>query len=415
MDPSESQTVVLDSRSNPGITKECLGDIVIISTADWDHPLWTNNQHTAVRLADRGFRVLYVESLGLRRPTREPRDLKRIVQRCMKSMRGLRRVSPRLFVYSPLVLPFYGSRTARALNNFLLTSCLSLLLKILRFRKVIIWSYNPFVFRLRDAVHASLLIYHCVDDLSSVPGIPSRQVRQAEGSMLERGDVVFATSRPLFERLGALQPGKTYYLPNVADFDHFSAARSIGAIPPEIARIPRPRLGFVGAISSHKLDLDLISGVAEQRPHWHWVLVGPPGIAESRHGRAALQRPNVHLLGHRPYQALPNYLRGIDVAVLPCKINPYTRSMFPLKFFEYLAAGKPVVATSLPALQGYSESYVKADSVEEFCQAVEMILSGRRPDEQLCLELAKRHTWDSRLDQMLEIIDHVLQSDYPEH
>ncbi len=233
--------------------------------------------------------------------------------------------------------------------------------------------------------------------------------------MLERGDVVFATSRPLFERLGALQPGKTYYLPNVADFDHFSAARSIGAIPPEIARIPRPRLGFVGAISSHKLDLDLISGVAEQRPHWHWVLVGPPGIAESRHGRAALQRPNVHLLGHRPYQALPNYLRGIDVAVLPCKINPYTRSMFPLKFFEYLAAGKPVVATSLPALQGYSESYVKADSVEEFCQAVEMILSGRRPDEQLCLELAKRHTWDSRLDQMLEIIDHVLQSDYPEH
>jgi len=233
--------------------------------------------------------------------------------------------------------------------------------------------------------------------------------------MLERGDVVFATSRPLFERLGALQPKKTYYLPNVADFDHFSAARSIGAIPPEIARIPRPRLGFVGAISSHKLDLDLLSGVAERRPDWHWVLVGPPGIAESGHGRAALQRPNVHLLGHRPYQALPNYLRGIDVAVLPCKINPYTRSMFPLKFFEYLAAGKPVVATSLPALQDYSESYVKADSVEEFCQAVEMILSGRRPDEQLCLELAKRHTWDSRLDQMLEIIDHVFQSDYPEH
>lgn len=415
MDPSEPQTVVLDSRSNPGITKERLGDIVIISTADWDHPLWTNNQHTAVRLAERGFRVLYVESLGLRRPTREPRDLKRIVQRCMKSMRGLRRVSPRLFVYSPLVLPFYGSRTARALNDFLLTSCLSFLLKILSFRKVIIWSYNPFVFRLRDAVHASLLIYHCVDDLSSVPGIPSRQVRQAEVSMLERGDVVFATSRALFERLRTLQPEKTYYLPNVADFDHFSAARAPGAIPPELARIPRPRLGFVGAISSHKLDFDLIMGVAEQRPHWHWVLVGPPGTAEPEAETAGLQRPNVHFLGHRPYQALPDYLRGMDLTVLPCKINQYTRSMFPLKFFEYLAAGKPVVATSLPALQDYSGSFVKADSVEEFCQAVEMILSGRGPDEQLCSELAKRHTWDSRLDQMLEIIDHVRPSDNPHH
>jgi glycosyltransferase involved in cell wall biosynthesis len=320
-------------------------------------------------------------------------------------------VNARLFVYSPIVLPFYGSRTARVLNNFLLTSCLSLLLKGLSFRKVIIWTYNPFVFGLRNAVNASLLIYHCVDDLSSVPGIPSLQVRQAESIMLERGDVVFATSRALFERLRTSRPEKTFYLPNVADFDHFSAARAIGAIPPELARIPRPRLGFVGAISSHKLDLDLVMGVAEKRPDWHWVLVGPPGGAEPESITVALQRPNVHFLGHRPYQVLPDYLRGIDVAVLPCKINQYTRSMFPIKFFEYLAAGKPVVATSLPALQDYSGSYVRADSVEEFCQAVKMVLSGHRPDEQLCSQLAERHTWDSRLDQMLEIIDNVRRSD----
>jgi glycosyltransferase involved in cell wall biosynthesis len=89
--------------------------------------------------------------------------------------------------------------------------------------------------------------------------------------------------------------------------------------------------------------------------------------------------------------------------------------MFPLKFFEYLAAGKPVVSTSLPALQDYRESYVTADSVEELCQAVEMILSGRRPNEQLCSELAERHTWDSRLDQMLEIIGHTCRSDTSEH
>jgi glycosyltransferase involved in cell wall biosynthesis len=413
--PDDAQAAPLDMGSSPGITEGCLGDIVIISTADWDHPLWTNNQHNAIRLAERGFRVLYVESLGLRRPTAAPSDLKRIVGRALRSIRGIRRVNPRLFVYSPLVLPFHGSRTARAINDFLLTSCLRLLLKILSFNKVIIWSYNPFVFGLRDAVQASSLIYHCVDDLSSVPGMPSRQVREAEGSMLERGDVIFATSRALFERLRTLQPKKTYYLPNVADFEHFSAARAAGAIPQEIARIPRPRIGFVGAISSHKLDLDLVTGVAKQRPDWHWVLVGPPGITESAHGTAALQMPNVHLLGHRSYQVLPDYLRGMDVAVLPCKINSYTRSMFPLKFFEYLAAGKPVVATSLPALQDYSESYVKADSVEEFCQAVEMILSGRRPDEQLCLELAKRHTWDARLDQMLGIIGHVGHSDCPEH
>ncbi len=415
MQPDETQIVSPGSRLSPVSINECLGDIVIISTADWDHALWTNNQHNAIRLAERGFRVLYVESLGLRKATRAPRDLKRILRRLLKGITGIRRVHPRLFVYSPLVFPFYDSRLVRAINDFLLTSCLGLLLKILRFRKVIIWSYNPLVSDLREAVDGSLLIYHCVDDLSSVPGIPARQVREAEESMLERGDLAFVTSRVLFERFRALQPEKTYYLPNVADFDHFSAARAPGAIPPEIACIPHPRLGFVGAISSLKLDFDLVARVAEQRPYWHWVLIGPPGMGEPAHETAAMQMPNVHLLGHRPYQMLPDYLRGMDVAVLPCKINDYTRSMFPLKFFEYLAAGKPVVATSLPALQDYSEFFVKADSVEEFCRAVETILSGCRPDEQRCTELAKKHTWESRLDQMLEIIAHVRRSNHQDH
>ncbi len=322
--PNEIQTAAPQPRSCLGLANERTPDIVIISTADWDHPLWTNNQHNAIRLAQRGFRVLYVESLGLRRPTGEPRDLKRMVRRGLKSVTGLREVKPGLFVYSPIAIPFYDSRTARVLNDFLLSHNLKRLLKSLNFRKVIIWTYNPFVFRLREAVQASLLIYHCVDDLASVPGIPFRQVRTAEGCMLERGDVIFATSRALYERLQTLQPEKTYYLPNVADFDHFAAARGIGAIPPELACIPRPRLGFVGAISSHKLDLGLVLSVAEQRPDWHWVFVGPPGNGESLSGITALQRPNVHFLGHRPYEALPDYLRGIDVAVLPCKMNQYT-------------------------------------------------------------------------------------------
>jgi glycosyltransferase involved in cell wall biosynthesis len=415
LDPNELKTMASQSKKRIDLADECTRDIVIISTADWDHPLWTNNQHIAVRLVQRGFRVLYVESLGLRRPTGAPRDLKRIVKRCLKSIRGLRQVQPGLFVYSPIVFPFFGSRTVREINDFLLASRLGRLLNNLSFRRVIIWTYNPFVVGLRDAIQASLMIYHCVDDLSAVPGIPSRQVRQAEGSMLEMGDGIFVTSRALFERFNALQPQKTYYLPNGADFDHFSAARAGGTIPPELARIPRPRLGFVGAISSYKLDLDLVMGVAEQKPHWHWVLIGPPGDAEPEYRIEALQRSNVHFLGYRPYQVLPDYLRGIDVAVLPCKINSYTHSMFPLKFFEYLAAGKPVVSTSLPALQDYRESYVTADSVEEFCQAVEMILSGRRPNEQLCSELAEKHTWDSRLDSMLEIIGRTHRSDTPEH
>ena len=102
---------------------------------------------------------------------------------------------------------------------------------------------------------------------------------------------------------------------------------------------------------------------------------------------------------------MPDYLRGLDLTVLPCPINDYTRSMFPLKFFEYLAAGKTVVATKLDALAGYANVCKLCDSPEQFTEAIEQTLSGNVPDRELCLELARKHTWQHRLDQMLAIIE----------
>ena len=119
---------------------------------------------------------------------------------------------------------------------------------------------------------------------------------------------------------------------------------------------------------------------------------------------AALKKPNIHLLGPRDYRALPDYLRGFDVAALPCPINEYTRGMFPMKFFEYLSAGRPVVATPLDALGDYREACCTVRSAEEFVAAVERILSGAGPDAGLCLRLARRHTWDWRLDEMLKVL-----------
>ncbi|HTY22619.1 MAG TPA: glycosyltransferase, partial [Desulfomonilaceae bacterium] len=119
---------------------------------------------------------------------------------------------------------------------------------------------------------------------------------------------------------------------------------------------------------------------------------------------------NVHLLGHRDYETLPDYMRGFDVAVLPCRINTYTRSMFPLKFFEYLAAGKPVVSTPLEALEDYWQAFKAADSVESFCGAIEEILAGDRLNADFCLTLAGEHTWDNRLDSMLNVLEEIWRS-----
>jgi glycosyltransferase involved in cell wall biosynthesis len=280
----------------------------------------------------------------------------------------------------------------------------------LRFRNPILWTYNPLMSFLAETLRASFLVYHCVDDLSAVPGIPTDIVLEADRSMASSADVIFTTSKPLLKSFLTLGSHSIYYFPNVADFEHFSRARSEGPIPHDIESIPAPRIGFVGAVSSYKLDFDLVAGVAERRPDWHWVFIGPWGTEESVTAPALLAKPNVHMLGHRGYDTLPDYMRGFDVAVLPCRINAYTRSMFPLKFFEYLAAGKPVVSTPLEALEDFSGSFVAADSAEGFCGAIEEILAGNRPDADFCLTLAQEHTWDKRLDSMLNVLEEVWRS-----
>ena len=379
-------------------------DVVLFSTADWDHPFWTNKQHVASQLAAEGFRVLYLESLGLRRPTAGSRDLGRIGRRVRRALHGLRQVNDNLWVGSPLALPWHDNRLARSLNERLLRRWLKRQCRRLDFQKPIVWTYNPLVGPLIDGLDRSLLVYHCVDDLSAAPHMPSEALHDAEQALARAADVNFATSRLLETRLAAINPDATHFLANVADYDHFSQARSPGPIPDDLAAIPRPRLGFIGAISAYKVDFDFIAAVARGRPDWHWVLIGQVGEGQPDTSIESLRLPNVHMLGPRQYGRLPDYLRGFDVATIPARANPYTAAMFPMKFFEYLAAGVPVVASSVPALEEFSRACELTGSPEGFIAAVARVLDGGRPDAEYCAELARQFTWEWRMGQMLEIL-----------
>ncbi len=384
-------------------------DVVLFSTADWDHPFWTNKQHVASQLAERGFRVLYVESLGLRRPTAGARDLARIGRRLRRALRPVRQVQDNLWVASPVALPWHGNTWARQVNDRWLTVWLRSLCRRLQFERPIVWTYNPLVQPIADALARSLLVYHCVDDLSAAPHLPSGIIAPAEERLVRTADVVFTTSRPLQARLSAIRPEATHYLPNVADFAHFARARNNAAVPPELAAIPRPRIGFVGAVAEYKVDFELIAAVAKARPDWHWVLIGQVGEGqhETRSGR--LRLPNVHLLGPRPYQRLPDYLGGFDVATIPCPANPYTAAMFPMKFFEYLAAGLPVVASHVPALEPFAHLHEQANTPQQFAAAIARMLRGEQPDADECTRVAQQFTWQWRTDEMLRILERAWQ------
>lgn len=381
-------------------------DFIIISTADWDHPFWTNKQHIAKRLADRGHRVLYIDSLGLRRPTVKQSDIERIFRKLRKFTKGLQQKSDNLWVWSPVVIPFHGNESFRKLNFKFLELALKHFTRKLSFRNPILWIYNPLAQKLVGNLNEKFSVYHCVDELSAQPGMPIETLQQEEKMLLEKVNMVFTTAPNLFETRKKYNPN-TYYSPNVADYEHFHKAFSQKLeVPKDIQSIPGPRIGFIGAISGYKLNLELLYSVARSNPNASFVLIGQVGEGEPWTDVTKLKElKNVHFLGPRSYDILPNYLKAFDVCLLPNNLNEYTKNMFPMKFFEYLAAGKPVVMTKLPALKDYYDLCYVAEDEKSFNENIIRALNEN--DETIIqrrLEEAKKHNWDDRIDTMLSKI-----------
>jgi glycosyltransferase involved in cell wall biosynthesis len=383
--------------------------IVLFSTADWDNPFWTNKQHMAFHLSARGYKVLYIESLGLRKMTVTGGDWRRVFRRIKKFFSGPRQRGERLWVFSPILLPLHHIRWVQKLNHYVLTAQLRFFMWRLGFKNSIAWTYNPLVLDLIHGLGLTNIVYHCVDDLGAAPRLPKEQIEIEEARLVRKADVVFVTSTMLEEKLRGRGPGLLRYYPNVADFAHFQRARDPElAIPVDLLEIRSPRIGFVGAISSYKLDFDLIAEAAAMRPDWNWVLIGKVGEGDPHTDASALNKPNIHLMGPKSYAELPAYLKGMDAVILPCSLNEYTKSMFPMKFFEYLAAGKVVVATDLPSLKPYREIFTMAEGPSGFNQALDKILSGEIKYTPKMDEMARENTWESRLDRMLADLDAAL-------
>ena len=393
----------LDTIQEDGVRRK---DIVLLSTADWDNPFWTNKQHVASELARRGHRVFYIESLGLRRPSASAADVSRILRRLRRAVAMPRAVRENLWVWSPVVLPFQRYGVVRAFNRFLLKSMLAFHLKRLDLRRDILWTYNPLTTRLLSLRTFGQVVYHCVDEIKAQPGMPADVLGPAERELVEMSDIVFTTAPKLAEVRKAWNPN-THDFGNVADFDHFAKAREEATpVPEDLASIPTPRIGFIGAVSSYKVDFPLIRALAQSRPDWSVVLIGKVGEGDPWTDSAALAGlPNLYLLGPRPYAELPRYLKGFEVALLPNTMNEYTESMFPMKFFEYLAAGKPVVSVDLPALRAYHDLAWLAKSPEDFVNGVGEARHGAVAPLEQRLALARQHTYTARTERMMALVD----------
>jgi UDP-galactopyranose mutase len=259
----------------------------------------------------------------------------------------------------------------------------------------VLWYYTPMALAFSRQLQPRAVVYDCMDELSAFTGAPPILL-QREQELMGRVDVMFTGGHHLYEAKRERHPN-VHPFPSSVDVQHFAQARMGLADPPDQAHLPGPRIGYCGVIDE-RMDLELLEGIARARPDWQLVMVGPV-VKISPDSLPRL--PNIHYLGGKKYPELPSYLAGWDAAILPFARTPATRFLSPTKTPEYLAAGKPVVSTSIrDVVRPYGElGLVRiADTPEDFVQALEASLAQSReawlPQVDTFLSrLSWDHTW----------------------
>jgi UDP-galactopyranose mutase len=270
----------------------------------------------------------------------------------------------------------------------------------------VLWYYTPMALKFARDVHASAIVFDCMDELSAFQGAP-RELLDLEAELLTRADLVFTGGQSLYEAKRE-RHRHAHAFPSSVDVTHFARARQTQADPLDQSAIPHPRIGFFGVIDE-RMDLPLLEGVAKARPDWHLVILGPCVKIDP----ASLPSlPNIHYLGMKTYDELPLYLSGWDVAMLPFAKNEATRFISPTKTPEYLAAGCPVVSTSVrDVVRPYGDQGLVeiADTHEDFVQAVDKLLRPQPADwrERVDRFLSKM-SWDRTWPAMSSLIDEVV-------
>ena len=267
------------------------------------------------------------------------------------------------------------------------------------------WYYTPMMLKFSRHLEAVCTVYDCMDELANFRFAPP-ELTPLERELLEAADVVFTGGWSLYE---AKQDAhrNIHPFPSSVDRKHFQQARSITAEPSDMSRLPRPRLGFYGVVDE-RMDLELIAALADARPEWSVVIVGPVVKIDP----ADLpRRPNLHYLGGKGYDDLPRYLAGWDVALMPFAINGATKFISPTKTPEYLAGGRPVVSTPITDVvrhYGDLEGVRIADTAEAFIAECEKALELSQKPQAWRPEVDKilsELSWDRTFARMAALID----------
>ena len=362
----------------------------------------------ARNMEKKGFLFCCSFPCSIKEAWQDPRQLKK---RGILPLFGPQQVAENIFIGTPCVwIPgiarhagqanslswrMVSIQIKRALKNIAPNECFK-----------IAWVYKPEHLYCLGLIEEDMTIYECYDEyqLDYFNSNPLPQVALLENELLMRANMVFITSKSLLKR-GEAWKKKIFYAPNGVSFNHFVNAFNHKPLESTvIVSIPKPRLGFVGNISRF-LDLKLIEEIARKKTNWSLILIGPVDESAKQIVEKWASIPNIYLLGRVDFCHLPLYLKDFDVALAPFQWNELCYHINPLKVWEYLAAGKPVVASLMSELESLSDIIYLARDRNSFLKQVENALESNNLDRiQRGIHEAEKHSWNQLTASMLDLI-----------
>ena len=373
-------------------------DLVVFGE-DWGS-LPSSTQHLIRQLALRGERkVLWVNSIGLRRPKLNKNDLARLwhklTARTAHEPSDTTLSMPGCFrVINPKTLPVPEGRFLRRLAAKLLVWQIKPVMASMQLRQPILWMSLPTAVDVAGRLGESKLVYYCGDDFSALAGVDHQIVARRECQLALQADLILAASHVLYRKFPW---NKTKLLSHGVDYHLFSGPCQRAVDLPQGGK---PIAGFYGSLSDW-LDLELLEQVIQALPDWHFVFIGRQDVDCSVLSRY----PHVHFLGPRPHARLPSYVQHWTVSLLPFIDSPQIRACNPLKLREYLAAGRPVVSTRFPAASEYWQMISLIDNAEQMVMAMRHAQQQAEPVRGQ--EAVANESWQAKaelLEQYLEVL-----------
>ena len=353
-----------------------------------------------MRVLSKENRILWINAIANRMPTAAAKDVSRIYKKLKSFTEPIKEVEPNIHVLNPLAIPAYGTAAVRKFNERFLVSQVKKAMRKLNFTNPLNMIFNPAAGLLAGKLGESTLIYYCVDEYTAFTGA-SKGLKEIEENLFRAADLVIVSAEKLLENKKQFNPN-TFIIRHGVDFPLFRRALDAETeIPDEIARLPKPIIGFHGLLADW-VDFELIKKTAEHFKDGSIVLIGKIAVDAEQKIKILNPVKNIHFLGRKPYADLPAYCKGFDVALNPFAINDLTLAANPLKVREYLAAGLEVVSTDIPEVRILDYCRI-GENHQDFIGQIEEALKYPKSKTEIS-DSIRAESWEARIEELRAVM-----------